>query len=185
MSKKTTEKKGLNGPQVALAAAIIITVLGIGWLVNRSSTTSNTADTKTANAEVSQFTFKEYGVSLSLPTELKGLRYDITRPANPATPDTMVVNVTTDEYTTLANKCVGGAAGTHQSFANLIKSPVTGNTPPSIDNLKQFDDFYIGNLGSSLQNPTCKDAATQKNLTDLTVKLNASLKEAFKSARKA
>jgi hypothetical protein len=192
MSKKILNKKGLAPPQIALAALIIIAILGVGWLVNNnySSKGSNNKTPSTANAPATassakSLEFKEYGVKINLPADLNGLKYSVsTPPASANAPNIVLVKLNMDEYTKLANKCMGTPTGTEQSFATLIKTPQLGNTPPSVPALKQFGDFYIGNLGPALQNPTCKDGATQKSLSDLSKKLDTALKTAFDSAQK-
>jgi len=192
MKKNFLDKKGLAAPQILVVVLIIAAILGAGWLLNKdystNSTTNNSAKTDTSTTPTSTsgtFTFKEFGVKVALPPALNGLKYTASAPPAAANaPSIVLLKLNNDEYTKLANKCVGAPDGTEQSFATLIKTPVVGNAPPSVENLKQFNDFYIGNLGGALKDPVCKDAATKKSLTDLTNKLNAALKESFQTAQK-
>lgn len=190
MSKTTVAKKGLATSQLAIVALVVIAILGAGWLINKNSTKNSNSNKSSNSSAATTFSgktlvFKEYGVKINLPTELEGLSYTTSSsPEVAGSVPIVLAKLNMDNYTKLAVKCVGAPAGTEESFATLIKTPQLGNIPPSVDSLKQFGDFYIGNLGPALQNPTCRDNATQKSLNDLYIKLSAALKTAFSTATK-
>jgi len=193
MSKQAESKRGVATSQLVIVALVIIAalIIGVAWAHSKNDKTQNSTSTNSAKTQTSvnqnspKFTFKEFGVAVTLPPALQGLKYTVsTPPATANAPSIVLLKLEMDNYTKLANKCTGQPAGTEQSFATLIKSPVVPGAQPAVENLKQFDSFYIGNLGGALQNPTCKDDTTKKSLVDTTNTLNAALKSAFATAQK-
>ena len=194
-SKKSIFQSGivLTQTMILLAAAVLIVVIG-AYVLSRSHTSSKKqstaptkqvpSGTKTAGAaKGSQFEIKEYGVAITLPAELKGLSYKAeTNPQKTFT----IVNLKTDDYSALANKCSGAAKDTPQTLASLVKTNgnYDPNQIPKSQNLKQFDNFYIANLGGS-QPPgvVCKDQPVQQQYNELYVKLSNALNSSFSSAR--
>jgi len=186
-------RTGLS-PITVVMFVIVILVLGLGgWYLvshhNKTNKNSSAASSQASSqgakvtATSEKLNLKEFGVTVPVPSDLKGLKYSTT-----TSPDKIItiINLQLDQYTSMANKCTGAAANTSVVLASLVKS--TGQyqpnqMPPSI-NLKQFPDFYIGSIGGSLpQGVTCKDQTTQKQYDDLFMKLSTALTSAFNSAQ--
>lgn len=187
MNSKISNNKGPASPQLLVLALIVLVALILGWLIakNHSTTSSSKTNKATSAQNGSKYTFKEFGVAVTLPTALSGMQYQaVSPPASSGAPNITLLTLSIDKYTKLVNKCTLAPEGTKQSFATLVKTPLQGNAPPAVENLKQFNDFYIGNLGSAIKDPVCRDADVKKSLNDLTNELNTALRNAFQTAQK-
>lgn len=185
MDNNNPSKKGLKPLQILLAAVIILLILAGGLYINnkQGSKSSTKSNDSTANPNGPKYAFKELGIQVTLPNDLKDLKYSVTSPPAGG-PSMTILKLNTSEFTAAANKCLGTPENTEQSFATLIKTPKTGNNPPAVESLKEFDDFYIGNLGAPLKDVTCQNSTSKKTLDELSAKLNNALKEAFKTTTK-
>lgn len=183
MSKKVLHKKNLESQKLWLIVLLAILILIAGLLA--STRPSNDSVIKSTEQGGKEYSFKELGVKVKLPASLENLTYSVSRPPESASNTSVeITKLYLPSYTDLANKCIGADAGTEQSFAILIKSPTIPNSQPPLESLKQFNDFYIGNLGASQKDVACKDQATTKKLSDLTKQLDSTLKSSFETAQK-
>jgi hypothetical protein len=183
MSKKVLHKKNLKSQKLWLIVLLAILILLVGILA--STRPSSNSETKSTEQTKKEYVFKELGVKVKLAPSLENLTYSVSSP--PDSGNNASVEITKlhlPSYTALANKCIVADAGTEQSFAILIKSPTIPGSQPPLESLKQFNDFYIGNLGASQKDVACKDQATTKKLSDLTKQLDGALKSSFQSAQK-
>lgn len=185
MNNDNSAKTGLKPVQIIIAAIIILAILAGGLYLNNKQGSKLSKDTAgtTVNSNGPKYTFKEFGVQVTLPDALKDMKYSVTSPPEGG-PSITILKLSTKEFMTAANKCLGTPENTEQSFASLVKTPRTGNNPPAIETLKQFDDFYIGNLGAPMKDATCQSSSTKQALEDISSKVNKALKEAFKTAVK-
>lgn len=175
-------KNVLETQKLWLFVFLVFLMLGVVlMIVNRSRDNSSVQPAEQSGKE---YSFKELGVKVKLPPSLENLTYTVSSP--PGSTGNATVQITKlhlPNYTTLANKCIGADAKTEQSFASIIKSPLVG-TAPSVEALKKFDNFYIGNLGASVKDTTCQQQSTKVALDKLNADLSFALKQAFNSAVK-
>ncbi len=178
-------------PVIGLILVIIIVAL-VGIVVSRhhtkpTTTTASTgsAGTPAAAASGTPLSISELGVKVVLPASLSKTTYTVDTPP-PNVSVSPPVRLQLDTYTALANKCLGEADNTEQDFAILAKT--NSRTPviePGVTLLKQFSDFYISDIGSSVPpSANCQDATTKSQLDKLSSNLNSSLQAAFKNAQK-
>lgn len=165
--------KSLALPAIVLLSVIL--VFGIYKIANQESKTAIT----TPSAD--RLILKEFGVQITLPDELKGVKYTVLKPPVKLKSAATILNLKLASYTTLANKCLGTASGTDRFFASLAKN--NGQSLPESVTLKKFSNFHVINLGSSITKGTrCKDLLVQKSFNELSNSLNSALKSAFSSA---
>lgn len=174
----------------ALCFIVMFSMVGlIGWYVINENQNSQeildniggaevqTSSSKTATAG-KKFTFKELGVQITLPEELKGLTYIKSDSGN-----SYFLNMSS--FTQLKDKC--GEEGRPQGFTNIFKeNGQYENLPRGGDGglLKQFDSFYIayGDPLFSYQDIGECEQDNYDQLSDARSKLNDALKQAFKTA---
>lgn len=176
-----TKKLPLTPKTILVIAAIALLVIVI--FIAKKATNNPTSKNTGSNASASQtVTIKELGVKLTLPDSLAGMKYSVdTIPSKETLPP--LINLSLTRYTDLANICTGGSSSMKYTFATLIKQ--NGKAPAgTTDVIKQFNTFYVKNLGASVPKTTkCKDASTQIALSALTKDLNQSLQKTFDSAQ--
>lgn len=170
---------------LALGAAIYALKSSPGTKNSASKTTSST---QTSQANATPYTFKELGLRVNLPANLKDLSYDppAAQKDSKVTPPP-ALRLKLKSFTDLANKCLLYPANSYQSFATVIKMPGNYSSIPSPvgEKLVQLDSFYIVNVGSSLPKDfKCKDETTKADLVQLQTDLDSSLKAAFSNAQK-
>ena len=190
--KKQNNVAGLTPlPVIGLIVVIIIVAL-VGIVVSRHhtkptapTTSTGSSSTPAAAASGTPLNISELGIKVVLPASLSKTTYTVDAPP-PNVPVSPLAKLQLDTYTALANKCLGEPAKTAEYFAILAKT--NSRTPviePGVTLLKQFSDFYISDIGSSVP-PTanCQDATTKSQLDKLSSSLNSSLQAAFKNAQK-
>lgn len=185
MIKIGKDQNGFGMIESLLAVIAVILLIGVGFYIAHSSkdnetvgdTTKISQEKKTAAQPiVEEFTFKELGLKITLPDDLKGLTYS----KNTFAADE-AYNVTTPQFTQLAAKCGESAP---EGFTSIyVKSgqyPGPGNEGAN-GLLKQLDDRYVA-YGDSLYGNPCEESLYAQ-LSDARDKLVASLKTAFESAK--
>lgn len=187
-------EQGIALIQTLILVAAVIIIAIIAWLVvkhqsqkpaaaTKPTVSSNTTAVKAAaGAPGGTLNIKEFGISVPLAADLKGLTY--TADTNPQKTIT-IVNLKLDAFTALANKCVGQPAGTSQTLASLAKTNGTYDPTqsPRTVNLHQFDGFYVSDLGSSVaQGVVCNDQSVQGQYNDLYGRLTNALNSSFANA---
>lgn len=167
-------------------ALILIVVLAagtVGYIAWHSHRTNNSAN-NTQNT--TEFSFKELNLKVALPQNLKGLSYDASDQSAKPTPP-LLMRLKIASFTTLANQCLGASSSSYQNFATLIKQPGDYDSNPYHvgEKIKQFDTYYIADVGSSLpKNYKCKDSSKASSLAKLNQELKQSLIQAFKESKK-
>lgn len=162
-------------------AAVVLTGLAAGvWFVkgNSHSSTSSTDKAPPTNI-VTKPDFKEFGITVNLPEELKNLKY-----VAEVSPDKSIaiLMLQLDSYDNVAGKCLGTPGKGIPALATLkkIKGQYNSEQIPKTINLKQFDSFYIGgNLPVSL---TCKDQTYQAQYDKLADQLTKAIETTFANA---
>jgi hypothetical protein len=148
---KKHNQKGIATVEIVLFVIIFALIGFIGWYVMRQdkdnqaltdqtvSTSSNAPNAKNTSSN-SKFEFKEFGVQINLPSELKGLTYkkDVDSSNN------LILYM--PEASKVYAKCNNEPAGTEVPFTSISKVDGKFNESTAqtgADLLKQFDDFYI------------------------------------------
>jgi hypothetical protein len=167
---------------LALSIAVLVILVVVIVLITRSDNSPATMSPATVTPS-SSGGLQNLGIKITLPADLKDVKYSSTAAAGAAS-NYSIVGLSTDEYMTLVNKCLGLAANTTQNFATLYRGEIVSGITPPQTSLKQLDTFYIGNLGPTTPGPTCKDESTQKELNSLSSSLNTSLQQAMAGAAK-
>lgn len=203
MFKKHLNSLNLTRTHLIIFVLALIVVSGAGIIVaDRSNvpTKPNTRTAPAANSSQKSFvakvvispatkaqgdilTIKEYGITIPLKSDLHNLSY-VTQ-SNPQK-TLLIINLEIDSYTNMANKCLGLRAGTSQSIASIVKTSgkYDAATNPNVRNLKQFDGFYIADIGASLPaKVACKDPSLQSQYDGLYAQLNSALNSSFASAK--
>lgn len=162
--------------------------------VSSSSKTDQSLAVRSTSPKVN---FKEWGVSIKTPQILTGMTYEITQPtpermlpapvatsapANNLLESRYMNRLYLDKYQTLANQCFNQDKSKKQPFASLIK---TDGKPLANDHtvLKTFKNYYISNLGPSIDNHAkCTNKNAQNGLLELNNQLQTALKNAFNTA---
>lgn len=202
MKKFKNNQQGIGAIEMMLIAVIVILLGFIGWFVYHSSHKTKDALDKTADLSGQQtstkttktttpaastadktFTFKEYGVKITLPDSLKDLSYSAKQIDNGD--GTKATDLFLD-YPSLATAIDGcnTTKGSEGNFAALNKG--SGQFPADQPYaevgslLKQFDTFYIS---SSYPNGApCTDSSKQDAVVAQMQALQKAMVEAFKTA---
>ena len=180
-------RKFVSKKNAFIAIAVLVTSL-VAWFAINKLMDTNVPSNKGQSAEPTSsndFTFQELGVKIPLPNELEGLQYEALTPPG-GQESIKLVRVYTKKYTELINRCFGASSNTIQAFATLTRT--TGSHNPDspsggIKILKQFDGFYISDLGPSLPNDVvCRQKEDSDKAREATASLSRSLSAAFKEA---
>lgn len=185
-------KRGQNGFGAieTLLVLILLSILGFtGYYVyhsrnNANSTYNNaskSASSTPATASTNKFVFKELGVQVDLPSDLKDLTYIVNNQNG-----VQYLELTTPKFVEALSKCnPGGGDNSGAVFVSIDKK--SGNFPsnPSVFNndgslLKQFDNFYI-----EAQYPNglgCSDLSHSEDFTSVYTGQKEAVGEAFKDA---
>lgn len=180
---------------IVLIVAVFAIGLAIFWYTTdkngpSKSTTSNGVTANSSDLTVTstspKYTFKELGVQVSLPSFISKLSYTVSRPPA-AVPDKSLffTRLQLDSYTQVANRCFKLKATTPQYFANLVKNQgEPGASNPNVQVLKQFNNYYITNIGASIGSVAkCTDTSVQQDLVNINANLNKALVNAFQTAQ--
>jgi hypothetical protein len=180
--------------RILIISLAVILALGVAAYAMKSSSSDNKAgraadkNTPASQTATTSYTFKEFGVKVNLPSNLKNLTYDPPAPQkDPKVTPPPALRLRLKSFTDLANKCLLYPADSYESFATIVKMPgnYSSNPSPLGEKLVQLDKFYVTNVGSSLPKDfKCKDETTKTELLQLQADLNSSLKTAFSSAQK-
>ena len=190
MDPNSVKSKGfLAAYKIPLIVVLaILVILAVVLVANRDNTkpTTDTPSSATAGDVAgkagSTLVIKDLGVQIILPSSLAGMTYTTATPSSKSGQATPIVNLSLNQYTDLANKCLSAANSVTHTFASLIKIP--GKAGAGAQPLKQFNDFYIAKLTASLPKDTkCKDAATQQSFDSMTKTLNDALQSSFQDAK--
>jgi len=197
LPKKIKNQKGFAATEVLVVGAVVavIAIIGAYELGTRNNTAGKGASNKTQNATAQKvvnspavsanqnvLNIKEYGISVPLSSDLQGISY--VAQSNPQH-TLVVVDLKSDVYTTLTNKCIGATDGTPQNLAVIVKTKgqYSASQNPNVTFLKQFKDFYIANIGGSQSGKiTCRDASVQADYDALFNQLNSGLQASFANA---
>jgi len=184
----------VNRKILFIAGGVIVVLAAVAFAINNSSSNGNesnsqpSSSTQSSQTSSTPFTFKELGLRVNLPANLKDLAYDPPPPQkDPKVTPPPALRLKLKDFTDLANKCLLYPTNSYQSFATVIKMPGNyASTPSPVgEKLAQFDNFYIVNVGSSLPKDfKCKDDTTKAYLVQLQSDLDSSLKTAFSGAQK-
>jgi hypothetical protein len=189
MGKFRRDEEGFSAVELLLALIFTAIVAFIGVYVAHNHDASKPAPTSTIGSAkdasiaptpsdaAGRFVFKELGVQVTLPDDLKGLTYT----KNTYSTDE-IYDVTTPEFKQLAAQC-GDSAPT--GFADVFKKSGQFSAPGNEGSnglLKQFDSYYIG-YGDGLYGNPCEQSIYDQ-LVGMQAKLNNSLKTAFATATK-
>lgn len=166
-----------RNPTLLIALIVLLAGAAAWYNFGRSS---NAGSNNTKNT--TEFTFKELGVKVALPQNLKGLSYDTSDQTAKPTPP-LIMRLKINSFTTLVNQCFKEPPTSYQNFATLIKQ--TGNydsNPYHLgEKVKQFSNYYIADVGSSLpKDLKCVDASKTAAVRKLNQELHQSLIESFK-----
>lgn len=184
---------GLAAVETVLFVIIFALIGFTGWYVvkqnkdsekqaNQTVQTSNSTPTKvgTATPQGTKFVFKELGVQITLPNDLKDIAYTKNTYSNDPS-----YAVYTPEFKDEASKCSDDATANPPGFAyvNKVNGIYKGNPVGEGANglLKQFDGFYFSYSDPLYGAAGCPDAVYKK-LTDMQKPLSISLQEAFGGA---
>ncbi len=177
---------GFSPIEILLLLVIVGLVVFIGFyvinsnhktdqqLANSSKSSSTSSNQKTAS-NPTKFVFKELGVQITLPTELKGLTYSKNTDAAGES-----YGLSTPKFKQLAATC-GEDAPT--GFADLYAETGQFTSPGDEGSnglLKQFSSRYFA-YGDSLYGNPC-DASIYSQLVDMQTSLVTSLTSAFATA---
>jgi hypothetical protein len=189
---KKRNQNGLATVEIVLFVIIFALVGFIGWYVtsqNKSSekvaneaTKTSSATTKigSASSQGTKFVFKELGVQITLPNDLKDIAYAKNTYANNPS-----YAVYTPSFKDETNKCSDDETANPPGFAYVNKINGTYKGNPAGEGtgglLKQFDGFYFS-YGDPLYGAVSCPDTVYKQLTDTQKPLLASLKEAFNGA---
>jgi cytoskeletal protein RodZ len=190
---KKRNQKGIATVEIVLFVVLFTLVGFIGWYVmkqnkdnedlsNQTVKTSDSASSKvgTATSQGTKFTFKELGVQVTLPKELKDIAYSKNTYSNDPS-----YNVYTPAFKELADKCGDDPTANPAGFATISKTNGTfkANAAGESNNglLKQFSGFYFS-YGDPLYGAVGCPDDVYKQLTDMQKTLLISLQGAFSGA---
>lgn len=176
----------------ALCFIVMFSMVGlIGWYVinenqNSQETLDNIggAEVQTSSSKTGaagdKFNFKEFGVTITLPDELKNMTYEVFESNDSKN---KVIELYSPEFTTLADVCLSRDPVAKHPFRVLHKNQGQHDSDPFGTLLKQFKDFNITAFeGTGIG---CEDVAGQAKADEfkkLNSTLNSALEEAFKTA---
>jgi hypothetical protein len=159
---------------------IALAIVFVGAMALFTSRHHNNTKGTTAQS-TTQFTFKELGLKVALPQNLKGLSYDVSdQTAKPAPP--LLMRLKINSFTTAVNQCLGVQTNTYQDFATIIKQPGDYDSSPYKvgEKIKQFNSYYLADVGSSLPKDfKCLDNSKTASVRNLSQDLKKSLIQAF------
>jgi hypothetical protein len=175
---KKRDQNGIATVEIVLFV-IIFVLIGFIALTDQTVSTSSKAPVAKSTASASKFTFKEFGVAITLPKELEGMTYETEELGN-----FMILNLTTPKFAQLGAICWAHdpVQGT-KSFQTIQKKTTKYGSDGFVGtNLKQFDGFYIA--GNELPSFDCEDSSKADEFKALGESLNSALNQAFKTATK-
>jgi hypothetical protein len=187
---RKNNQKGITTVKSALFVIIFALIAFIGWYVvgnnNKSKTQLNqtasdsikTTSTKTGKG--TKFIFKDLGVQIMLPNNLKGMAYSKNTSSNETSYD-----VYTPAFKQEASKCGDDPTANPAGFASISKTngnyQANSTGEKSSGLLKQFNGFYYS-YGDPLYGAAGCPDEVYKKLVDMQTSLLTSLQSAFSGA---
>ena len=190
--RKFLNQKGFGSIELLLILVIVGLLGFIAWYVAHSKSTTqdslNNANVISSDQSTPApiFTFKEFGVKIPLPSELKGLAYEAKTITGSNDQKYTALYVTTDSLHKSINACNGNFAEpvSNASFGALNKTDGKYPATPTMDDgtlLKQFDKFFIG-ISYPNGLPCVTDTTKNDSIMKTEKDLQKALVEAFKTA---
>lgn len=181
MNVRTLSKK-----KIAMSFLIIVAILGslgfFGWK-HWKQTPPKPGLLKIGQSQptTSTFDFHELGVKLTLPPELKDLKYFDQVSADKTYAG---LNLYMDSYTAAAENCLGVSGDGAVPITLVSRYPgqytAVKSTLGSFDLVKQFKDYFI--VSSKSFTTTCKDANNQTKFNDYDTKIREAIKTTLSEA---
>lgn len=183
------KQRGFSTIEGLLLLVVALLVVGVGWYVfhvknSTNSTYNNAANTSSSTASNSssstKFVFKEIGVQIALPVELKGLNYTIA-----TTDGNQTLNLSTPVYTDALHRCDSSTANIDKgTFASITKvsGKYDANQNQGVTNLKQFSGFWVSSAQPNGIICSSSSENDNQNFQIVFATSNKALSEAFSSA---